>query len=74
MRPGARKYGVGHSLFRELARIALARDCGRIDWSVLNWNELAISFYHRIGAKPMDDWTSFRLTGAALRNVASQPR
>jgi GNAT superfamily N-acetyltransferase len=70
VRPPARQYGVGYALFRELARIALDRDCGRIDWSVLTWNELAISFYHRIGAKPMDDWTNFRLTGSALRDVA----
>jgi GNAT superfamily N-acetyltransferase len=72
VRPPARKYGVGYALFRELARIAVDRDCGRIDWSVLTWNELAISFYRRIGAKPMDDWTSFRLTGHALRDVAGQ--
>jgi GNAT superfamily N-acetyltransferase len=70
VRPAARKYGVGHALFRELARVALDRDCGRIDWSVLTWNELAISFYHRIGAKPRDGWTNFRLTGTALRDVA----
>lgn len=65
-----RKHGVGYELFRELARIALERDCGRVEWSVLNWNELAISFYQQIGAKPMDDWTSFRLTGDALAHVA----
>ena len=72
VRPAARKHGVGYALFRELARIAVERDCGRIDWSVLNWNELAISFYHRIGATPMDDWTTFRLTGSALRSVAGE--
>jgi GNAT superfamily N-acetyltransferase len=70
VRPVARKHGIGFALLRELARIALERDCGRMDWSVLNWNELAISFYKRIGAKPMDDWTTFRLTGDALANVA----
>ncbi|HWL39544.1 MAG TPA: GNAT family N-acetyltransferase [Gemmatimonadaceae bacterium] len=70
VRPAARKHGVGYALFRELARIALERDCGRIDWSVLKWNELAISFYHRIGAKPMDEWMTFRLTGSALERVA----
>jgi GNAT superfamily N-acetyltransferase len=72
VRPAARQHGVGYALFRELARIALDRDCGRIDWSVLNWNELAISFFQRIGAKPRSDWTSFRLTGPALRDVAGQ--
>jgi GNAT superfamily N-acetyltransferase len=70
VRPAARKHGIGFALLRELARIALERDCGRMDWSVLNWNELAISFYKRIGAKPMDDWTTFRLTGDALAHVA----
>jgi GNAT superfamily N-acetyltransferase len=70
VRPPFRKHGVGFALFRELARIALERDCGRVEWSVLNWNELAISFYKQIGAKPMDDWTSFRLTGDALAHIA----
>jgi GNAT superfamily N-acetyltransferase len=70
VRPPARKHGIGFALLRELARIALKRDCGRMDWSVLNWNDLAISFYKRIGAKPMDDWTTFRLTGDALAHVA----
>lgn len=70
VRPRARKHGIGFALLRELARIAVERDCGRMDWSVLNWNELAISFYKRIGAKPMDDWTTFRLTGDALAHVA----
>jgi GNAT superfamily N-acetyltransferase len=70
VRPPARKHGVGFALLRELARLALERDCGRLEWSVLNWNELAISFYKQIGAKPMDDWTTFRLTGDALAHVA----
>jgi GNAT superfamily N-acetyltransferase len=72
VRPAARKHGVGYALFQELARLAVERDCGRIDWSVLNWNELAISFYHRIGAKPMDEWSTFRLTGSALERVAGE--
>ncbi|HEY3113003.1 MAG TPA: GNAT family N-acetyltransferase [Gemmatimonadaceae bacterium] len=71
VRPSARKHGVGYALLRELARIALQRDCGRMDWSVLNWNELAISFYKQIGAKPKDDWTTFRLTGDALAGLAA---
>ena len=68
--PSARKHRVGYALLRELARIALQRDCGRVDWAVLNWNELAISFYQQIGAKPKDDWTTFRLTGDALAQLA----
>ena len=70
VRPAARKHGVGFTLLRSLARIALDRDCGRLDWSVLTWNELAISFYKQIGARHMDDWTTFRLTGDALAQIA----
>lgn len=70
VRPAARKHGVGYALFRELARIAIDRDCGRIDWSVLKWNDLAIAFYHRIGAKPKDEWATFRLTGRSLKDLA----
>jgi GNAT superfamily N-acetyltransferase len=70
VRPAARKHGVGFALLRELTRIALDRDCGRVDWSVLNWNELAINFYKQIGAKAMDDWTTFRLSGDALSQIA----
>jgi GNAT superfamily N-acetyltransferase len=70
VRPSARKHGIGFALLRALARIAMERDCGRIDWSVLNWNELAIDFYKQIGAKSMDEWTSFRLTGDTLAQIA----
>ncbi|HEU4747508.1 MAG TPA: GNAT family N-acetyltransferase [Gemmatimonadaceae bacterium] len=72
VRPAARQHGIGFALFRELARIAVARDCGRMDWSVLTWNELAISFYRRLGAVSMDEWMTFRLTGAALRRIAGE--
>jgi len=72
VRPRARKAGVGYALLRELARIAVDRNCGRLDWSVLNWNEMAISFYKRIGALPMDEWTMFRLKGDALARVAAE--
>lgn len=74
VRPAARKHGVGFALLRALARIALERDCGRVDWSVLTWNELAISFYRQIGATSMDDWTTFRLTGKALAQVAGEQK
>lgn len=70
VRPAARKHGVGLALLRAVALIAVERDCGRIDWSVLNWNELAITFYRQIGAKSMDEWTSFRLSGVVLQQVA----
>jgi len=70
VRPRFRKHGVGFALLRELARIAVDRDCGRLDWSVLNWNELAIDFYKQIGARQMDEWSTFRLTGEALGRMA----
>jgi GNAT superfamily N-acetyltransferase len=70
VRPVARKHGVGFALLRALAKIAVDRDCGRVEWAVLNWNELAIDFYKQIGAKPMDDWTSFRLSGDTLAQIA----
>jgi GNAT superfamily N-acetyltransferase len=72
VRPAARKHGVGFALLRSLARIAMDRNCGRVEWSVLNWNELAIDFYKQIGARPMDDWTSFRLSGDTLAQLAGR--
>jgi GNAT superfamily N-acetyltransferase len=72
VRPAARKHGVGFALLRTLSRIAVERGCGRLDWSVLTWNELAISFYKQIGATHMDDWTTFRLTGDALAQMAGE--
>ena len=68
--PEARGKGVGFALLSALARIAIERDCGRLEWAVLDWNELAIDFYKKIGAKPLDEWTVFRLTGAALEQLA----
>jgi len=70
VKPAFRKSGVGFALLRELARIAVDRKCGRVDWAVLNWNELAISFYKQIGARHMDEWSVFRLSGDALARVA----
>lgn len=72
VRPDARGRGVGDALLSSLARIALDRDCGRIEWAVLDWNDLAIGFYKRIGAKPMNEWTTFRMTSPALRELASR--
>ena len=70
VRPAARGKGVGYALLSELARIAIERNCGRLEWAVLDWNELAIDFYKRIGARPLDDWTVFRLTGDSLEHLA----
>lgn len=64
--------GFGRRLLAHLARIATSRGCGRVEWSVLNWNEQAIRAYRRAGAAPMDDWTSYRLSGAALDRLASE--
>lgn len=70
VKPDARGKGVGHALLSSLARLAIERNCGRLEWSVLDWNELAISFYKGIGAVPMDEWTTFRMTGSALEKLA----
>jgi RimJ/RimL family protein N-acetyltransferase len=57
-------------LLAELARLAVERGCGRLEWSVLDWNEPSIVFYRSLGAVPMDDWTLFRLAGEALMTLA----
>jgi GNAT superfamily N-acetyltransferase len=66
VRPGRRGFGAGKALLVELARIAAARGCGRMEWSVLTWNEPAIGFYRALGAVPMDGWRTYRLAGDAL--------
>ncbi len=71
VRPHARGSGLGKALLSTLARIAVDQGCGRVEWSVLDWNEPAIGFYKRLGAVPMSEWTVFRLTGEALRDVAT---
>lgn len=64
--------GVGKALLAYVARVAIERGCGRVDWSVLNWNEPAIGFYRSIGAQAIDDWTVYRLSGEALAELARQ--
>ena len=71
VRPEARGQGVGFALLQEVARIATERGCERLEWSVLDWNELAFGFYEKLGARPMSDWTTMRLTGEALRTLGS---
>lgn len=61
VRPEMRGRGYGKALLQRLAEIARERNCGRLEWSVLNWNEPAINFYKSLGARPMDEWTVFRL-------------
>ena len=68
--PKWRRMGLGRQLLVHLAKIANERGYGRVEWSVLDWNELAIGFYEALGAKPMDEWTVFRLTGESLRKLA----
>ena len=69
--PEWRRRGVGRLLLAHLARIALERKCGRMEWSVLDWNHTAIAFYERLGASLLDDWRLCRLTGDALERVAA---
>ena len=64
--------GAGKALLRHLARMAVSRGCGRFEWSVLDWNEPAIRFYESLGARPQDEWTTYRLTGTALQALAEQ--
>lgn len=63
--------GFGKALLIHLARLAEERNCGRLEWSVLDWNESAIKFYKSLGAVPLDEWTVFRVTGAALATLAN---
>ncbi|HEX2723146.1 MAG TPA: GNAT family N-acetyltransferase [Gemmatimonadaceae bacterium] len=72
VKPEARGRGIGDALLASLAHLAVNRNCGRLEWSVLDWNDLAIGFYKRIGARAMDEWTTFRMTGPALRELASR--
>ena len=71
VRPAARGVGLGRHLMAALARIAVQRDCGRFEWSVLDWNAPALGFYRSIGATGMDEWTVQRLEGDALRALAA---
>ncbi|MCF7801063.1 MAG: GNAT family N-acetyltransferase [Candidatus Marinimicrobia bacterium] len=68
--PEKRGKGYGKALLTYLARLAVERNCGRLEWSVLKWNQPAIGFYERLGAKAQDEWTVYRLTGDSLERVA----
>ena len=72
VRPEMRGRGIGKALLVRLAQIAEERNCGRLEWAVLNWNEDAIRFYRSLGATPQNEWTVYRVTGEALRNLASR--
>jgi len=71
VRPAHRGLGVGRALLQHLARLARDRNCGRLEWSVLDWNETAIGFYRRLGAQANDGWTVYRLEGRALEDLAA---
>ena len=68
--PEFRGKGYGKALLKELAKITVERGCGRLEWCCLDWNKPSIDFYLSLGAKPLDDWTIYRLTGESLNNMA----
>ena len=70
VRPELRGKGYGRALLVRLAQIAQERDCGRMEWAVLDWNEPAIQFYRKLGARPNEEWTIFRLTGDGITQLA----
>lgn len=70
VRPEARGSGLGKALLQQLAALAVERDCARLEWAVLDWNEPSIAFYKLLGAKMMDEWTGMRVDGAALNSLA----
>ena len=71
VKPALRSHGIGKALLQHLAALAVARRCGRLEWSVLDWNADAIGFYTKLGARPQDEWTVYRVTGDALTQLAS---
>jgi GNAT superfamily N-acetyltransferase len=72
VRPDARGQGVGRALLARVAKVARDRDCGKLEWSVLDWNERAIQFYRSLDAQPLDDWTVYRLPAEAIARLAEQ--
>jgi GNAT superfamily N-acetyltransferase len=72
VRPEFRRLGAGRALVQHLARLAVERECGRLEWSVLTWNAPAIQFYHGLGARPVTDWAVYELSGAALQRLADE--
>jgi len=70
VRPAARGRGLGKALLQAVAAVAVSRGCGRMDWSVLDWNRPAIEFYESLGATPMSEWTTYRVSGEALAGLA----
>jgi GNAT superfamily N-acetyltransferase len=71
VRPACRGRGIGKALLQHLAALAVARQCGRLEWSVLDWNVDAIGFYEKLGARPQEEWTVYRVTGDSLTRLAN---
>lgn len=71
VKPEVRGKGIGHKMLAYLACLAKSRGCGRLEWAVLDWNETAIKLYKKIGAKKMDEWLTYRVTGETLDNLAA---
>ena len=71
VRPDKRGRGLGRALLTRLAQLAVARGCGRLEWAVLDWNENAIGFYRKLGARVLDDWRICRVTGDALQSLGA---
>jgi GNAT superfamily N-acetyltransferase len=71
IKPGARGKGYGRQMLRHLARLAVERGCGRLEWACLDWNRPGIAFYTSLGAEPLDAWTTYRLDGGALEGLAN---
>ena len=71
--PAHRRAGVGAALLAHVASITVARGCARLEWAALDWNELALNFYNKIGARRLDEWVLHRLDGGALARVADEP-
>ena len=72
VKPAFRGQGYGKALLKKLARIAVERGCGRLEWACLDWNQPSIDFYLSMGAQPMNDWTVYRLTGDSLNRMAQE--
>lgn len=70
VRPALRSHGIGRALLRALARIARERECGRMEWAVLDWNEPALKFYRSLGARPMKEWIVHRLTPVEIARLS----
>jgi GNAT superfamily N-acetyltransferase len=72
VKPEYRGFGYGKAILKRLAQIAMERRCGRLEWACLDWNKPSIDFYLSLGAKPLNDWTVYRITGDTLMNMANE--